>query len=270
MASPTINTFPVEYLDAIDEVLVGASYASRYNVGAAEWVSNRQVSVPDISFGNSPSPTTYNRFSSEAAVTITRSVYTLDHDVEKVFYVDAVDAIDEPAANITTISSEYERTILAPYVDTDFFAKAYTQAATKASDQLNVNNIGDVVAAARTQFVEAGLHGGDLYMTSAALRLLEKATDRQWSNETSINETVGSYDGFSIFEVPSAILGADLIAIAGGERTIRYITKRVATYYFAPGQHTQGDGHLSQFRWLFGNIVYKNKKPGIFASKYTA
>lgn len=267
-ASPnTITTFPVEYLEAIDEVLAGATYAGRYGVSGAEFVGGRQVSVPDISFGNSPDPIAYNRFATEAAVTVGRTVYTLDHDVEKVFYVDAAEAEDEPAIAMTNVVSEYERTIFGPYIDKDFFAKAKAQAKATGTTALTAANVKGEIRKARAQFTEAGLAGGDLYMTSAALALLEDATDRQWASDTAITDTVGSYDGFQVFEVPAATLGCDFLAISGGTNTIRYITKRAATYSFAPGQHTNGDGWLNQFRWIFGTIVHKNKKPGIYANK---
>lgn len=267
-ASPnTITTFPVEYLEAIDEVLAGATFAGRYNVQGAEFVRGRQVSVPDIDFGNNPDPIAYNRFATEAPVTVGRTVYTLDHDVEKVFYVDAAEAEDEPAIAMTNVVSEYERTIFGPYVDKDFFAKAKAGALTKGTTTLSAGNIKGELRKARQQFAEHGLAGGELYMTSAALALLEDATDRQWSNETAITDTVGSYDGFQVFEVPAATLGCDFLAISGGAKTIRYITKRAFNASFAPGQHTKGDGWLNQFRWIFGTLVWKNKKPGIYANE---
>ncbi|SEP04782.1 hypothetical protein SAMN02910314_02016, partial [Denitrobacterium detoxificans] len=106
----SIQEFPKEYVDAIDEVLAGATYATAYDVGAAEFVNGRQVSVPELSFGDSPNPANYNRFQSgEADVTLNRTTYTLANDKEKVFYVDAADAIDEAAADITKIVSEYQR-----------------------------------------------------------------------------------------------------------------------------------------------------------------
>ena len=136
-ASPnTISAFPVEYLEAIDEVLAGATFAGRYNVQGAEFVNGRTVSVPDIDFGNSPDPTAYSRFSSESGVTIARTPYTLDHDVEKVFYVDAAEAADEPAVAMTNVVSEYERTVFGPYVDKGFFAKAKAQALAKGTTTL--------------------------------------------------------------------------------------------------------------------------------------
>lgn len=269
-ASPnTITTFPVEYLDAIDEVLAGATFAGRYNVQGAEFVQGRQISVPDISFGTSPDPTDYNRFASESPVTIGRTVYTLDHDVEKVFYVDAAEAEDEPAIAMTNVVAEYERTVFGPYIDKDFFAKVKAQAKATGTTALTAGNIKGEIRKARSQFANASLSGGELYMSSDALALLEDATDRQWSNDTTITDTVGSYDGFQVFEVPSDRMDADFIAISGGIQTVRYITKRAATYSFAPGQHTKGDGWLNQFRWIFGTIVHKNKKPGIYANKAT-
>lgn len=263
----TISTYPVEYLSAIDEALVQATYASRYGVGAAEFVSGKQVSVPDYDFGDSANPVAYDRFATESSVTVSRTVYTLANDVEKVFYVDAADAIDEAAASATQIVAEYQRAILAPYVDADFFAAALAKAKATGTTTLTADNIKEAIRAARTQFVEAGLNGGDLFMTPTALGLLEDATNRQYSNETSITDTMGSYDGFSIFAVPDATLGADFIAISGGTRTIRYIVKRAVTYAFAPGQHTSGDGWLTQMRWIFGSIVRKNKVAGIYANK---
>lgn len=266
----TIQTFPVEYLNAIDEVLVGATYAHRYDTEGTKFVSGRQVSVPSISFGDSPDPINYNKFATVGDVSITRQIYTLDNDKEKSFYIDAVDAMDEPAAQMTQIVSEYQRTILGPFIDKDFFAKAKARAMTTATAAIDETNVKSVIRAARTQFTNAGLSGGELYVTSDVLGALEDATDRQWSNETSILDTVGSYDGFQVFEVPDDVLGSDLIAISGGSATIHYVVKRAAAYTFAPGQHTSGDGWLQQMRWVFGTIVTNNKRPGIFASKHTA
>lgn len=257
---------PVEYLEALDEVLAGATFAGKYGVGGAEFVSARTVSVPMLNFGNSPNPTNYNRFAAASDITLARQTYTLDNDKEKVFYIDAVDAIDEAAADITKVLSEYQRTVLAPFVDADFFAKAKARAATKATTTLTQANIKGEIRKARTQFVQAGLTGGDLYMSSAALALLEDATDRQWSNETAITDTVGSYDGFTVYEVPDATLGADFTVVSGGTRTLRYISKRAANYLFAPGQHTGGDGWLAQMRWVFGCIVHDNKVAGIYTN----
>ena len=248
----TINTFPTEYLDAIDEVLSGATYASAYNVQGAEFANGRQVSVPDISFGDSPEPVAYDRFrSGEASVTVNRTVYTLDHDVQKTFYVDAVDAGDDPAASQVTAIAEYERTVFAPYIDKDFFSVAAKQAKATASETLAKDSVQAAIRAALNQFTEAGLAGGSLYVTSDVRGMLEDATYREWSNETSVTHAVGSWDGLSVFSVPTALLGENInfLAISGGTNTIRYITKRAARSTESSATATSGGRLLWRGRY---------------------
>ena len=258
--------FPTEYLEAIDEVLVGATFAGRYNDGAAEFVGGRQVSIPDIDFDASPDPTDYNRFASESGVDIKRTVYTLDKDVEKQFYVDALTVADEPVAAMTGIVSEYQRTILAPYIDTYFFQKLVGKARTRGTAVLSAQNIKGEIRKARTQFNSKGLSGWDLYMSSTALGYLEDATQRQWASDGTILDMVGNYDGFNIYEVPADILQCDFLAIANGKETAKMIMKRAVNYLFAPGGHTKGDGYLAQMRWVFGNLVRYNKDWGLYCN----
>lgn len=269
----TVNQFPVEYQNALDEVLLGSTYCGKYHVQGAEFVSARQVSVPYIDFGVSPEPTNYNRFASEDGATISRKVYTLDNDLEKQFYGDAVDAIDETAAAATTVISEWLRTVFAPYEDKLFFESVVKNAPKDSKKKhtghtiLTVDNIKSELRKVRKQFTQVGLRAGDLYMTSDALALLEDATNRQWGNDSTINDMVGQYDGFNIYEVPDATLGTDFTAIANGTESIRYITKRAVSYLFMPGQHTKGDGWLAQMRWVFGHIALENKKVALYTHK---
>lgn len=262
----TIPSLPVEYVDALDEALVHASYAARYAVDGAEFVNGRQVSIPDYDFG-ADEVKDYDRFATEDNVTINRTIYTLDNDKQATFYVDAADAIDEAAADITKIVAEYQRVKFAPAVDEDFFAQAVAQVASPSTTTLTAKNIVAEIRKARSQFTQAGLSGGDLYLTSDALGFLEDAVNREFSNETTINDTVGNYNGFEIFEVADDLLGCNMLAISGGTNTYRYITKRAAAYAFAPGSHTGGDGWLSQNRWIYGMVAHKNKKPGFFVNK---
>ena len=263
----TIETFPTEYLEALDEVLTGETFANRYAVQGAEFVNNREVSVPDISFPEASDPNDYDRFKTDDKFTLTRTTYTLEHDKQATFYVDSCDSIDEAAASITNITSEWLRLVFNPFVDKDFFKVAADKALAKGTETLTAANIKAEIRKARTQFRSHGLAGGDLYLTSDALAALEDATQREWSNETTINDTVGIYDGFTLFEVPDDTLGQDMIAISGGLQTIRYITKRAFSHLAMAGTHEQGDGDLAQFRWVFGTIVQKNKTAGIYASK---
>lgn len=264
----TITTYPTEFLDVLDEVLMGETFANRYAVQGAEFVRNRQVSVPDITFPEAEgTPHDYDRFKTDDKFTLSRTVYELAHDKQATFYVDACDSIDESAAKLTNIVTQWMRMVFNPFIDKEFFKVAGEQAGGKGTETLTVDNIKAEIRKARTQFRKAGLAGGDLYMTSDTLALLEDATNRQWSNETSITDTIGNYDGFQIFEVPDDTLGQDFMAISGGLNTIRYITKRAFSAIFPSGTHTNGDGDLGQYRWVFGTIVRKNKKPGIYVNK---
>ena len=272
----TVNQFPVEYREALDEVLLGSTYCGKYHVQGAEFATARQVSVPYIDFGDNPEPTTYNRFATESGATISRKVYTLDHDLEHQFYGDALDAIDETAAAATTVISEWLRTVFAPYEDKLFFQSIVTNAPKESKATytgqtiLTVDNIKSELRKVRKQFTQSGLRAGDLYMTSDALGLLEDATNRQWGNDGSINDMVGQYDGFNIYEVADDTLGTDFTAIANGTESIRYITKRAVSYLFMPGQHQKGDGWLAQMRWVFGHIALENKKVALYTHKGVA
>lgn len=263
----TISEYPTIYLEALDSVLTGETYANRYAVQGAEFVNGRQVSVPDISFPEAGDPNDYDRFTTEDKFTLTRTVYTLEHDKQFDCYVDACDSIDESAASVNSVTAEWMRTVFLPWVDKDFFKVAAAKAGTKGTETLTKDNIKAEIRKARSVFRQHGLAGGDLYMTADALAALEDATQREWSNESNITDSVGVYNGFQVFEVPDDTLGQDMILISGGLQTIRYITKRAASYLFPAGTHTHGDGDLGQHRWVFGTIVRKNKALGIYTSK---
>lgn len=260
-----INEFPTIFLNELDQVLLHETYAGRYTVQGAEFINNRTVNVPEITFPNA-AVNDYDRFQSENNVKLEYTPYTLSYDKEGVFYVDAVDDRDTAALLSTHTVAEYQRTVFGPYVDVQFFRFAAQKAKTKATTALTTANIKGEIRKARTQFFEAGLEGGELYVTSEVKGLLEDATQRQWGNDGSIYDVIGIYDGFSVIEVPAATLGCDFLAIAGGQSTIRHILKRAVSYLWAPGSHTNGDGWMAQLRWVFGDIVRNNRRVGIYCN----
>lgn len=262
----TVNEFPEAYAQALDEVLTTSSFAARYGETDAQFINAKTVNVPDIAFA-SDKLSDYDEFKTANDVSLTYTPYTLANDKQAVFHVDAAEDAETASIRSTQAAAQYERTIFVPAVDKDFFTIAAAKAKSKGTTKLTAANIKDEIRKARSQFTQAGLMGGELYISSAALALLEDAVDRQFSNETSITDSIGSYDGFQLFETPDALLGADFTVISGGKATIRYITKRAVSYLFAPGSHTQGDNWLSQHRWVFGTIVPKNKVAGIYTNK---
>ena len=260
-----VSEFPVAYLTELDQILTHETYAGRYEVSGAEFVGNKTVKVPEITFPGNP-VNNYDRFRSEVGVKMNWRAYELGYDKEATFYVDAVDDRDAASILSTRTVAEYERMVFGPYVDQQFFRFAAQKAKTKSTTVLTASNVKAEVRAARTQFFEAGLTGGELYVTSEVKGLLEDATDRQWGSEDQINDVIGTYDGFDVIEVPASLLGCNLLAISGGQETIRHIVKRAVSYLWQPGTHTHGDGWMAQLRWVFGDVVRENRRVGIYCN----
>lgn len=261
--------FPDEYLEQIDQTLLGAMFATRYQTGGEEFVSNRTVMVPDLSFPGEGIPNDYDGFATENTAKLQYTPYELPYDKQVVFRVDAVDDIDVAGLLTVNEASEYDRTVFAPWADTVFFrdTAALAGGASKTTEAISAENVKDEFRKLRTHLRKHGLNAGDVYMSSNALAALEDATMREWANEGTITDAVGNYNGFTLFEDAGERLpdGIDMLAIAGGITTVRYVMKRAVTYTFAPGTHTTGDDWLTQIRRVFGNIVRLNKRPGIYA-----
>lgn len=261
--------FPTEYLTALDEVIEQESFTTPYSVDGAEFASAKTVMVPEITFDGGTEE--YNRFKSEGKSEIHYEPYTLDHDREKTFYVDAIEDLDEAHLRVLHQVSEFERLYLVPEIDTGFFKHVGSKAKTTGTAALTTGSIKAELRKARTQMVNSGFARANLYMTSDALNCLEDAIDRQFAGEGTITDMVGSYNIFQIYEVPeSRLAGLDFAVIAPSPEVVRHVVKRAAHYFFEPGKHTTGDGYLDQMRWVYGDITRKNKVAGLYAHKATA
>lgn len=265
-----ISEFPTVFLTELDQVLIHGTYSGRYFVQGAEFVANRTVRVPEIKFDGTNGVNDYQRFKSEGNVKLEYTAYTLGYDKEQTFYIDAVDDRDTAGLLTTNAVAEYLRLVFNPYVDRQFFRSACWNAGTKTSVALTTANIKGELRKVRAKFLQHGLAGGDLYITSEAKGILEDATNRQWASEANIGDVIGVYDGFNIIEAPKEVIGCDFLAIAGGQTTIRHIVKRAVSYLFEPGAHTQGDGWLAQLRWVFGDVIRKNRKVCLYCNSATA
>lgn len=258
--------FPVEYLETIDETLMGEMFASRYQTGGEEFVSGRTVMVPDISFPGQTIPNDYDGFSTENPATLKYTPYELAYDKQCIFRVDAVDDIDTAGLLTVNEAAEYDRTVFAPWADRTFFRDTASMAGGSSANAVTEANVVAMFRALRTHLRAHGLAGADVYMSSNAVGALEDATKREWANEGTITDSIGRYNEFELFEDAGGRLpdGVDLLAIAGGISTVRYVMKRAVTYTFAPGTHTTGDDWLTQIRRVFGNVARINKRAGIY------
>lgn len=264
-----ISEFPFPFLTELDQVLLHGTYSGRYFVQGAEFVANRTVRVPEITFDDTVGVHDYDRFKSEGNINLNWRTYELGYDKEQTFYIDAVDDRDTAGMMTTNAIAEWLRLVFNPYVDQQFFRSACFNAGTQTTVALTVGNIKGELRKVRKKFLAHGLTAGDLYMTSEAKALLEDATNRQWASDANIGDVIGVYDGFNIIEAPKDVIGCDFLAIANGTQTIRHIVKRAVSYLWEPGAHTQGDGWMAQMRWVFGDIVRQNRKVALYANSET-
>ena len=261
--------FPVEYLTVIDEVIEQGSFTSKYNVAGAEFANAKPVMVPEISFDGGTED--YQRFKSEGKSELTYEPYTLDYDREKTFYVDAIDDVDEAHLRVLNQVSQFERVYLVPEIDKNFFAHVAKKAKTTGTAALTAGNIKAELRKARNQMVQAGFARADLYVSADTLGCLEDAINREFAGEGVITDMVGAYNIFDVYMVPDERLGGlDFAVIANNPEVVRHVVKRAAHFFFAPGEHTTGDGYLDQLRWVYGDVTRKNKTAGLYAHKAAA
>ena len=267
---PNSINFPKEYLETIDEQLMGQTFAARYQTGGEEFAGNRTVLVPEISFPNQETPNDYDSFATKNDIARKYTAYTLPYDKQEVFQVDAVDDIDTAGLLTVNAATQYDRTVFAPWLDKQFFAdvKAMAGGAQGTAAALTNSNIKKAFRDLRSHLRKSGLAGGDVYLSSTAVAALEDATNREWSNEGTITDSIGRYNDFELFEDAGGRLpdGIDMLVISGGIQTVRYVVKRAVTYTFAPGDHTEGDNWLTQIRRVFGIVGLRNKRPGIYVA----
>ncbi len=161
MADTVTTEFPVEYSQVLDEVIEQEAFSNVFQEQGAEFSHARTVKVPEMVFDGGTVP--YDRFQTKGKADVTYKEYELDKDRQKVFYNDAVDVMDQPLLQMTTIASQFERTLLVPEIDLYFFNKAASAAKTKATTDLTAANIKAELRNARTQLKNAGF--GSAYLS---------------------------------------------------------------------------------------------------------
>lgn len=64
------------------------------------------------------------------------------------------------------------------------------------------------------------------------------------------------------------LAGKDLNILVASTQTVFTVHKVVSIYYFAPGEHTEGDGYLYQHREAWDTVVFPNGKTNAVDSVY--
>lgn len=223
--------------------------------------------------------------------------YTLYHDRDVEFLVDVAD-VDETnqVASIQNISQRFIDTQANPEIDAEFFSKVAEIAI--ANDlhvgyELSTWTAENVFERLKTMLKAGKLRvykqRGSLimYVRSDIMDLLEKATNFTRKIEMTqvadggmgLETRVTEIDGVPLMEVidderfytafnfnpadggfePAADAKQLSVLIASTEM-VKKVPKINSIYFFAPGQHTEGDGYLYQNRAYSGTFVFPNGK----------
>lgn len=223
--------------------------------------------------------------------------YILYHDRDIEFLVDVAD-VDETnqVATIQNISQRFIDTQATPETDAEFFSKVATTAIENelhvgyAADSWTKENVfGRLKTILKAGKLRVYKQRGSLimYVRSDIMDLLEQSTEFQRKIEMTqiadgglgIETRVTDIDGVPLMEVidderfytafnwepedggfePEDDAKKLSVLVASTE-TVKHVPKINSIYFFAPGQHTEGDGYLYQNRAYSGTFVFPNAK----------
>ena len=216
---------------------------------------------------------------------------------ETVALVDVAD-VDETnqVATIQNISQRFIDTQATPETDAEFFSKVATTAIENelhvgyAADSWTKENVfGRLKTILKAGKLRVYKQRGSLimYVRSDIMDLLEQSTEFQRKIEMTqiadgglgIETRVTDIDGVPLMEVidderfytafnwnpedggfePEA--GAKKLSVlVASTEMVKHVPKINSIYFFAPGQHTEGDGYLYQNRAYSGTFVFPNGK----------
>lgn len=222
---------------------------------------------------------------------------SIDRDVE--FFIDKRD-IDESnqTLSIQNISEQFTRTKAVPEMDATFFSKVASVAEENklvSSTALSAYTKANVLEKLKTIMGKVRLYrnkGLVLYIKPEIMDLLSLSPDLQKTintesivqNGKAIQTRITTLDGVPLVEViddtrfytgfdytdgftPKA--GAYAInVLAATPLSTHFVSKINSIYFFAPGEHQQGDGYLYQNRALWDTFVLPNGASGAVDSVY--
>lgn len=231
-------------------------------------------------------------------------VYTVAHDRDIEFLVDKAD-VDETnqTASIKNISRTFHQTQQVPEMDAYFFSKVATEAqklegyhsSTAISEYTKENVYGKLKAMLRAGKLRRYVAKGALiaYLNSTIMDLLEQSTDFTRKIEMTqiaeggigIETRITDIDGVTLIEVidderfydkfnfdegfkPEEGTSHKINVLIASPLTTKAVPKLSSIYYFAPGDHSKGDGYLYQDRTLSDTFVFPNGKDNKIDSIY--
>ena len=221
-----------------------------------------------------------------------KEIYTLEFDRDIEFYVDKAD-VDETRRDLEAarISRTFIEEHAHPEVDAYRFSKLAQFAATNnrsKSVAITKANIYTELKDAILPIRKYGPQNMIGYLSSEAMDALERSSEftrnitNQNVGQTALESRVTSLDGVTLIEVwDNARFGTkfdftDGFSLDATGKQLNFLivakqplickAKFSSIYFFAPGEHTEGDGWLYQNRLYHDLFVLKQQKDAVGAS----
>lgn len=286
------------------DVVIQGTLCSPFITDNVRWLSAKTFHFTQLSttgYKNHTRTGGWNR----GAANMADVPFTLYHDRDIEFLVDKAD-VDESnqLATIQNISQNFTETNANPEVDAEFFSKVASEAinaglysATALSSYTTANVYTRLKAMFKAGKLRTYRQRGTLvsYVSSTIMDLLERSTEftRQITitsianGGTGIESRVTDIDGVTLIEIMdderfytefdfagatggfTAAPGAQKInVLIACTETVKKVPKISSIYFFAPGQHTEGDGYLYQNRAYSGTFVFPNGKDNAIDSVF--
>ena len=294
----TIN-YAEKYERELIDTYIDGSYAAPFVTTNVQWLDAKSFHFTVLTTGGYKNHSLLGGWNRQNIVE-TDKVYTVTQDRDVEFFLDKRE-VDESnqTATIQNVSVQFERTQAVPEKDAYFFSKVAKVAAdnglkssTALADYTTKNaltKVKDIIAKVR-RYRNKGLV---LYVRPEIMDLLALSEQIAHSMETT---TIAANDGKAIQTRIVVIDGTPLIEVVDDDRfasefeftdgyaqkagsykinilaatplTTKMVPKIASIYFFAPGQHTEGDGYLYQNRAHYDTFVFPNGKDGNIDSVY--
>lgn len=286
----TIN-YASKYARELIQTFVDNSYIAPFIADNVEWLDAKNFHFTSLALGGYKNHVLTGGWNRQGIIS-TDKTYTVNQDRDVEFFLDKRE-VDESnqTATIEKVSNQFERTQATPEKDAYFFSKIATEAASAglststAITAYTAENIYTKIVQFIGKVRRYRNKGLIVYLEPTLMDLLALSKELTHSIDVmtiaandgkAIQTRITQIDGVPIVEVIDddrfyskfdftdgfkAAVGAYKInMLAATPMTSTLVPKISSIYFFAPGEHTEGDGYLYQNRALYDAFVFPNGK----------
>lgn len=287
----TIN-YASKYERELLQTFVDNSYVTPFIADNVKWLDAKTFHFTALTLGGYKNHALTGGWNRQA-VTSTDKSYTVSQDRDVEFFLDKRE-VDEgnQTATIQNVSTQFEATKATPEKDAYFFSKIATEAETagmKTSTAITTYttaNIYSKLVAFIGKLRRYRNKGLIVYVAPTLMDLLATSTELTHSMDVT---TIAANDGKAIQTRVTVIDGVPIVEVIDDDRfyskfdftdgykpastgsykinmlgatpmTASMVNKISSIYFFAPGEHTSGDGYLYQNRAHYDTFVFPNGK----------